>query len=199
MTDFGLAKENVAGHSDAKSLCGTAEYLSPEILMRQGHGKASDWWSFGAIIYEMLCGLPPFYSKDREKLYKNIKYSDPRVDFPFLSDTARDLLMKLLEKDPAKRLGSSMRDAKDIKEHPWFDCINWEAINEKKLPPPYKPQLDVPTDTKHFTSEFTGMKLSPQDVESLKDSSVNAGDAGWNGFSYVNNEVGGGHMEMEIQ
>lgn len=105
--------------------------------------------------------------------------------------------MKLLDKDPARRLGSSPRDAQDIKEHPWFDCINWDAINEKKIPPPYKPQLDVPTDTKHFTQEFTGMKLSPQDVESLKDNSVNAGDAGWNGFSYVNNEAG--NMEMEIQ
>lgn len=128
LTDFGLAKENVAGNSDAKSLCGTAEYLSPEILQRQGHGKASDWWSFGAIIYEMLCGLPPFYSKDREKLYKNIKHADPRLDFPFLSESARDLLTKLLDKDPAKRLGSSDRDAQDIKEHPWFDCINWDAI-----------------------------------------------------------------------
>lgn len=161
LTDFGLAKENVAGSSDAKSLCGTAEYLSPEILMRQGHGKSSDWWSFGAIIYEMLCGLPPFYSKDREKLYKNIKYSDPRLDFPFLSESAKDLLLKLLDKDPTKRLGSSERDAQEIREHPWFDCINWEAIYDKKILPPYKPQLDVPTDTKHFTQEFTGMKLSP--------------------------------------
>lgn len=65
LTDFGLSKENISGHTDAKSLCGTAEYLSPEILQRQGHGKATDWWSFGAIIYEMLVGLPPFYSKDR--------------------------------------------------------------------------------------------------------------------------------------
>ena len=120
LTDFGLAKENVSGHSDAKSLCGTAEYLSPEILMRQGHGKASDWWSFGAIIYEMLCGLPPFYSKDREKLYKNIKYNEPRLDFPFLSDTARDLLSKLLKKDPKERLGSGA-DADEIKHHPWFE------------------------------------------------------------------------------
>ncbi len=150
LTDFGLAKENVSGHSDAKSLCGTAEYLSPEILMRQGHGKASDWWSFGAIIYEMLCGLPPFYSKDREKLYKNIKYNDPRLDFPFLSDTARDLLSKLLKKDPKERLGS-LTDAEEIKHHPWFECINWDAIQEKKLPPPYKPQLENPLDTKHFT------------------------------------------------
>ena len=59
----------------------------------------------------MLCGLPPFYSKDREKLYKNIKYSDPRIDYPFLSESARDLLVKLLDKDPNKRLGSGEKDA----------------------------------------------------------------------------------------
>lgn len=74
LTDFGLSKENIQGTKDANSLCGTAEYLSPEILQRQGHGKATDWWSFGAIIYEMLVGLPPFYNKDRDKLYQNIKY-----------------------------------------------------------------------------------------------------------------------------
>ena len=74
LTDFGLSKENIQGTKDANSLCGTAEYLSSEILQRQGHGKATDWWSFGAIIYEMLVGLPPFYNKDRDKLYQNIKY-----------------------------------------------------------------------------------------------------------------------------
>jgi protein-serine/threonine kinase len=111
LADFGLSKENVEGNHEAKSLCGTAEYLSPEILLRQGHGKASDWWSFGAMIYEMLCGLPPFYSKEREKLYKNIKYGEPRLDMPFLSEAAKDLCRKLLEKDPSKRLGSGERDA----------------------------------------------------------------------------------------
>lgn len=100
LTDFGLSKMGIAGHSEARSLCGTAEYLSPEMLQRQGHGKATDWWSFGAIIYEMLVGLPPFYSKDREKLYQNIKYAEPKVDYHFLTDDARDLCMKLLHKDP---------------------------------------------------------------------------------------------------
>jgi len=100
LTDFGLSKEGIKGHKDAKSLCGTAEYLSPEILQRQGHGKATDWWSYGAIIYEMLVGLPPFYSKDRDKLYQNIKYNDPKLDYEFLSDDARDLCARLLVKDP---------------------------------------------------------------------------------------------------
>jgi len=113
------------------------------------------------MIYEMLCGLPPFYSKEREKLYRNIKYGEPRLDLPFLSEAAKDLCRKLLEKDPSKRLGSGTRDALDIKEHPWFECINWDAIAEKKVPPPYKPHLDNPNDTKHFPQEFTGMKLSP--------------------------------------
>ena len=120
LTDFGLSKENISGSKDAKSLCGTAEYLSPEILQRQGHGKATDWWSFGAIIYEMLVGLPPFYSKDRQKLYENIKYSEPKLDYPFLSPDAIDLCTKLLNKDPLKRLGSGESDAIEIKEHPWF-------------------------------------------------------------------------------
>ena len=111
LTDFGLSKMNVEGQTDAKSLCGTAEYLSPEILQRQGYGKPTDWWSFGAIIYEMLCGLPPFYSKEREKLYRNIKYAEPKLDMPFLSEHARDLCRRLLEKDPAKRLGSGPTDA----------------------------------------------------------------------------------------
>ena len=133
IADFGLSKENIFGHTDAKSICGTAEYLAPEILLNKGHGKASDWWSFGAIIYEMLCGEPPFYSKNKEKLFKNIKYNEPKLDFPFLSENARDILVKLLDKDPQTRLGcSTSADAEEIMEHPWFSCINWKAIYEKK-------------------------------------------------------------------
>jgi len=117
----------------------------------------------------MLCGLPPFYSKERDKLYKNIKYADPRLDMPYLSENAKDLCRKLLIKEPEKRLGAGERGSIDIREHPWFECINWDAILEKKVPPPYKPQLESIDDTKHFQSEFTTMKLSPTDVESLKD------------------------------
>ena len=151
----------IKGQKDAKSLCGTAEYLSPEMLQRQGHGKATDWWSFGAIIYEMLVGLPPFYSKDRDKLYQNIKYAEPKLDYDFLTPDAKDLCAGLLHKDPNQRLGSGENDAEDIKNHPWFECIDWKKIGEKTMVPPYQPQLDQEDDTKHFLPEFTNLQPSP--------------------------------------
>jgi serine/threonine protein kinase len=138
----------------------------------------------------MLCGLPPFYSKERERLYKNIKYADPKLDMSYLSENAKDLCRKLLIKDPLNRLGSGERDAADIKCHPWFECINWDAIKEKKIPPPYKPQLDQTTDTKHFPPEFTGMKLSPTDVESLK------GEGAWDNFTYDGTPPGGEGFQL---
>ena len=109
----------------------------------------------------MLCGQPPFYSKDKEKLFRNIKYSEPKLDFPFLSENARDICQKLLDKNPATRLGSGPTDAEEIMAHPWFSCINWNAIYEKQQPAPYKPQLDDEYCTKHFPVEFTQMKLTP--------------------------------------
>lgn len=130
---------NIVGHNDATSICGTAEYLAPEIIKRQGHGLAADWWSFGGIIYEMLCGQPPFYNKDKEKLFHNIKYSEPKLEFPFLSQDARDLCLKLLDKNPQTRLGSGPTDAEEIMAHPWFSCINWNHIFDKTHPAPYTP------------------------------------------------------------
>ncbi len=90
LTDFGLSKEGIKGEKEAKSLCGTAEYLSPEVILSRqggssgnqgGYGKASDWWSFGALIYEMIVGVPPFYAQDRDSLYKSIKFQNPKLDF----------------------------------------------------------------------------------------------------------------------
>jgi serum/glucocorticoid-regulated kinase 2 len=72
LTDFGLSKENISGSRDANSFCGTAEYLAPEVLTRTGYGKSADWWSFGCVVYEMLTGVPPFYHKNRNKIFEFI-------------------------------------------------------------------------------------------------------------------------------
>lgn len=79
ITDFGLSKENIMDNVSTYSFCGTPEYLAPEILHKTGHGKAVDWWSVGALIYEMLTGLPPFYTRDRDKLFNSIKYCEINI------------------------------------------------------------------------------------------------------------------------
>lgn len=185
ITDFGLSKENIQGNSDAHSFCGTPEYLAPEILKKTGHGKAADWWSFGAIIYEMLVGVPPFYTKNRQKLYNNIKNAELKLE-DWLSDSAKDILTKLLVKNPEDRLGAGENDAQDIKSHPWFANISWEDIYNKTQKPPYTPQLDDMADVKHFCTGFT--KIDPygsyneEHPLSLPDDPNSGGK--WNGFSY---------------
>jgi serum/glucocorticoid-regulated kinase 2 len=93
LTDFGLSKENIKGNSDAKTLCGTPEYLAPEIVDRKGHGKAVDWWSLGAIIYEMLTGQPPFTLQggNRDELFDNIRNCNVQIP-DGLTPACKDLL-----------------------------------------------------------------------------------------------------------
>ena len=149
----------------------------------------------------MLVGLPPFYSKDRDKLYQNIKYAQPRLDYGFLSDDARDICTKLLHKDPTQRLGSGPTDAEEIKAHPWFEAIDWDKIQSKTCVPPYQPQLDQADDTKHFLPEFTNLQPSPTE----NDGSFRPdGDNQFANFSYSRQGDGalgaaaGGDAEFEM-
>lgn len=85
-------------------------------MHRTGHGKAVDYWSLGALIFEMLTGLPPFYTRDRDRLFHNIKYTN--LNMPkFLSPEVNDLLLKLFFKDPNQRLGSGPEGIDEIKNH----------------------------------------------------------------------------------
>lgn len=181
LTDFGLSKENIADNHSTNSFCGTPEYLAPEIVMSKGHGKAVDWWSLGAIMYEMLTGMPPFYSDDREKLFKKIQ--EVKVNYPpFLSKNSVDLLQKLFVKDPDQRLGSGSEGAGEIKDHPFFNHIDWEAIYEQKIKPPFIPKIRSETDVKYIDPEFTMSSL--KESENLVDGNEYNNDNHYSGFSY---------------
>ena len=135
VTDFGLSKEGVNQDNLAKSFCGSPAYLAPEMLKRTGHGKAIDWYLLGVLLYEMLVGIPPYYSNNKEQLYENIQRGPLKLP-NFLSEEARNFLIALLNRSPSKRLGSGPGGAGDIKKHPFFKGINWKDVEERKLPVP---------------------------------------------------------------
>lgn len=163
ITDFGLSKEGIMDNVSAKTLCGTPEYLAPEILRKEGHGKAVDWYSFGALIFEMLTGLPPFYTKDRDKLFERIKKAE--LSYPsYMSQPAKDILSLLLHKDPNKRLGGGPGGGEDVKRSVFFSGINWDDVYSLNVTPPFKPDVSGPADTKYFDKEFTNMPAVNSEV-----------------------------------
>jgi serine/threonine protein kinase len=142
LADFGLAKF-LQNDNSTKSFCGTAEYLAPEILNMTGHGFAVDWWTFGVLIYEMVTGRPPFMNKNHHKLgilirQGNIIFPDPERHGIPMSDDIKDIITKLLDKNPITRLGSK-GDADEIVNHKWFKGMDWQNLMARKIEAKYKP------------------------------------------------------------
>jgi serine/threonine protein kinase len=129
LTDFGLSKEGIKDNQSAHTFCGTPEYLAPEIVDGKGHGKAVDWWSVGAIMFEMLTGQPPFQLKDnnRKELFNDIKSCNLQMP-EHISPACKDLLSKLFVADPNARIGCGPSGAQEIINHPWFAGVDWSMI-----------------------------------------------------------------------
>ena len=155
LCDFGLSKANLTKNDTTNTFCGTTEYLAPEVLLDEsGYTKMVDFWSLGVLVFEMCCGWSPFYAEDTQQMYKNIAFGKVRFPRETLSVEGRNFVKGLLNRNPKHRLGAT-DDAEELKKHAFFGDIDWNALSQKLITPPFKPQLKSETDVSYFDPEFT--------------------------------------------
>ena len=164
LADFGLAKQNeeALGKKDfkASSFCGSPAYLAPEMLMKKGVSKSGDVYQVGVVLYEMLVGIPPYYNDDMKVLYNNIEKGKLKLP-KYLSHEAKKLLLRLLHKDPKKR-----PRLEQLKTDPFFEEIDWDALERKELDPPQvlcKEDVEDDLDKKKKEAEEAGMTFEEPD------------------------------------
>lgn len=187
LTDFGLCKEGIAAKGTTSTFCGTPEYLAPEVLRKQEYDRSVDWWCLGAVTYEMLSGLPPFYSRDTAEMYDNILNKPLKLRHNF-SPAAKSVLDGLLQKDRQMRLGAGEKDFDALKEHEFFQSINWDDLDNKKIKPPYNPSVNGDLDFKNIDPEFVREPVPNSVGKSCTaniSASVQEADNAFMGFTYV--------------
>jgi serine/threonine-protein kinase Psk1 len=182
LTDFGLSKVAVDENDVCNSILGTIEYMAPEIILGYDYNMAVDWWSLGALGYDLLTGSPPFTGNNHAKTEEKITKQKLQLPY-FLGPDAKDLLTRLLRKEPKKRLGANMpKDLQTIKSHRFFRKIDWKKLAKREMEPPLKPLITDPALAENFSRDFTNLAVSPVATRPL--GALDEGDP-FGGFSYV--------------
>ncbi|EGD78676.1 AGC/PKC/ETA protein kinase [Salpingoeca rosetta] len=154
LADFGMCKENITDDSLTNTFCGTPDYLAPEVLNEQDYGMSVDWWALGVLLYEMLAGQPPFDGEDEDDLFEAIL--EDEVLFPvWISTDAQAILTAFLTRPIDRRLGCGPNGDADIRGHRFFRGLDWQRLENRQIPPPFRPKVRGEKDTGNFDVEFT--------------------------------------------
>merc|ERR1711953_59914 len=193
LTDYGMCKEGIRPGDTTSTFCGTPNYIAPEILRAEDYGFSVDWWALGVLLYEMLAGRSPFDivgatdnpdQNTEDYLFQVILEKTIRIPRS-LSVKAASILKGFLNKNPADRLGCH-RDSGfgEIMNHPFFKTIEWAMLEQKQIPPPYRPRLENERDLANFPPEFTDepVQLTPDDPGIIG----KIDQTEFEGFEYVN-------------
>jgi len=193
LTDYGMCKEGIRTGDTTSTFCGTPNYIAPEILRAEDYSFSVDWWALGVLLYEMLAGRSPFDivgasdnpdQNTEDYLFQVILEKTIRIPRS-LSVKAASILKGFLNKNPADRLGCNREGGfMEIMAHPFFKTIEWELLEQKQIPPPYRPRLENDKDLTNFPPEFTDepVQLTPDDPTIID----RIDQTEFEGFEYVN-------------